>query len=89
MESNWLKLKDSVLSTGRLAIVAIALWVAAAASVPSPVCAQESDSCCTVEYSASFPKVWCVDVTITCDCDGISGSMEIDNACCGTGCLPE
>lgn len=86
MESNWLKLKNLVLSTGRLAIIAVALWVVAAGAGPSPVCAQDGD-CCTVTKSPSFPKVHCVDVTITCDCDAISGTMEINNACCGFGCL--
>ncbi len=86
MECNWLKLKNLVLSTGRLAIMAVALWVVAAGAGPSPVCAQDEGECCTVEISKSFPP-WCADVTITCDCDGISGTMEINNACCGFGCL--
>ena len=85
MEFNWLTLKSLALSTGRLAIVAVALWVVAAGTVPSPVCAQDGD-CCTTTYSPSS-KFWCVDATITCDCGWISGTMEINNACCGLGCF--
>ena len=83
MESNWLKLKNLVLSTGRLAIIAVALGVVAAGAEPSPVRAQDGD-CCTITRSWSF--LACVDITITCDCDGISGTMEISKVCCGLGC---
>lgn len=54
------KLTDLMPSIGRTLVVAVTLCIAATVSVPPPVCGQESDSCCTVEYSASFPRsgVW-------------------------------
>ena len=57
-------------------------------SVASLTRAQEADEeepCCTVKKTYRFP--WCADVTITCDCDGITGTITIEKVCCGLGCL--
>ena len=44
--------------------------------------AEDEEPCCTVDKHFFRWPPWCVDVTITCECDGISGSMDIDNAWC-------